>query len=121
LLDRIDIHLNVDAVPLSQLNQSCPPGESSQVIRSRVEKAREIQIQRAGKANHDMDSKEVELHCQLTKQNQQLIERAADQLGLSARAYHRVLKISRTLADLEGSHIIEKHHLTEALSYRNVF
>ncbi|PCJ33223.1 MAG: ATP-dependent protease [Moraxellaceae bacterium] len=121
LLDRIDIHLKVDAVPLSQLNQSTAPGENSQTIRTRVEQARAKQIARAGKANHDMDSKEVATHCQLSADNQKFIERAAEQLGLSARAYHRVLKVSRTLADLEDRDDIAKHHISEALSYRGIF
>ncbi len=121
LLDRIDIHLKVDAVPLSQLNKPSTPGEDSAAIRQRVEQARQKQILRSGKTNHDMSSKEVEQHCQLSPDNQQFIERAADKMGLSARAYHRVLKVSRTLADLENTINIEKHHITEALSYRGVF
>ena len=68
-----------------------------------------------------MSSKEVDKHCQLSPDNQQFIEHAADKMGLSARAYHRVLKVSRTLADLENTSNIEKHHITEALSYRGVF
>lgn len=121
LLDRIDIHLKIDAVPLSQLNKPSAQGEDSSAIRQRVEQARKKQIQRIGKANHDMSSKEVDKHCQLSPDNQQFIEHAADKMGLSARAYHRVLKVSRTLADLENTSNIEKHHITEALSYRGVF
>ncbi|OUS27620.1 ATP-dependent protease [Gammaproteobacteria bacterium 45_16_T64] len=121
LLDRIDIHLKVDAVPLSQLNQRHTSEENSNDIRARVESARSRQLDRCGKSNHDMDSKEVSQYCQLSNEHQHFIEQAAEHLGLSARAYHRVLKVSKTLADLDACEQIEKHHLTEALSYRSIF
>lgn len=122
LLDRIDIHLRVEALPLAALSDgNMPTSETSSEVRHRVENARQRQLQRAQKANHDMTSKEVEKHCRLSRQDQQFITKAADKLELSARAYHRVLKVARTIADLENSDIIATKHLTEALSYRAVF
>lgn len=122
LLDRIDIHLRVDALPLSALaEKDNTPGEKSAAIRERVEQARYKQLARANKPNHDLSSKEVETYCQLTSQDQSFITRAAEKLELSARAYHRVLKVARTIADLENSENIATKHLSEALSYRAVF
>jgi len=121
LLDRIDIHLKIDALPLSQLSSLQPNGETSDTIRQRVEIARQRQLDRGGKPNHDLTSREVNNYCQLDTANQIFLEKAAEKLGLSARAYHRVLKVARTLADLEGNETVEKHHLGEALSYRGVF
>ncbi|MCG8316180.1 MAG: YifB family Mg chelatase-like AAA ATPase [Pseudomonadales bacterium] len=122
LLDRIDIHLRVDALPLSLLSQkSATPGESSECIRTRVVRARATQLKRAKKPNHDLSAKEVEHYCALNEKDQQFIARAAEKLELSARAFHRVLKVARTLADLDATVNIETKHLSEALSYRAIF
>lgn len=122
LLDRIDIHLRIDALPLSSLaEQDTADNEISNTIKQRVEKARSIQLERAKKPNHDLSSKEVQTYCNLTPKDQSFITRAADKLELSARAYHRVLKVARTIADLECKQDIETKHLSEALSYRAVF
>ncbi|MCG8494699.1 MAG: YifB family Mg chelatase-like AAA ATPase [Enterobacterales bacterium] len=122
LLDRIDIHLRVEALPLSLLaEKNSDPVDNSATIRERVAKARELQLDRAKKPNHDLTSKEVEIYCTLDTKNQTFIHRAAEKLELSARAYHRVLKVARTIADLEQEEKIQTKHLSEALSYRAVF
>ena len=122
LLDRIDIHLRIEALPLTALAASdAQPGETSAAIRERVTRARHIQLQRANKPNHDLNSREVEIHCPLSSQDQTFITRAAEKLELSARAFHRILKVARTIADLEGKQDIETKHLSEALSYRAAF
>lgn len=120
LLDRIDIQLKVQAVALSELNSDTPTlnTESSSTLRERVTAARQRQLNRAGKTNRDLSNTELGKYCRLSEANQMLLERAAGKMGLSARAYHRVLKVARTIADLEASESIQAHHLTEALSYR---
>ncbi len=117
LMDRIDLQIKVDAVPVSQL-QSLPRSTPSSEIRQRVIKARTLQLERTGKANRFLHPSEIERHCKLSSANQQLLERAANRLKLSARAFHRVLKVARTIADLDGHQDIDQQHLTEALSYR---
>jgi magnesium chelatase family protein len=121
LLDRIDIHIEVPRVEPQQLqitkNNNC---EDSTQIRYRVEKARSIQLQRSGMPNNALSNKELEQHCRLDTQASQLVHRAIDQLGLSARAYHRILKLSRTIADLDNQEQISTRHLGEAIGYRRM-
>lgn len=122
LLDRIDMHLRVDAVPVSELQKPREShAESSQQVRERVAVARQRQLARGGKANHDLTASEVERYCVLQPNDQQLLAKAVERLGLSARAYHRVLKVARTLADLAGEEDISTMCVMEALSYRTVF
>lgn len=121
LLDRIDLH-----VELKQLSQdellSAPAGESSAAIRARVIKAREIQLTRLktyGKfCNSQLNSKELQIFCQLSRSSITLLRQAITQLKLSPRAYDRILKVARTIADLANSHNIEDAHIFEAISYR---
>jgi len=100
-----------------------PAGESSAVVRARVERARRIQSERfRGEkifANAQMGVREVRLYCQLEQNAQRLLEQAIDHLNLSARAYHRVLKVARTIADLEQSEMIKAAHVAEAIQYRS--
>ena len=121
LLDRIDIYAEVPRVDYDKLS-SDRLGEPSANIRERVEKAREKQRQRftSGKllSNADMGPKEVRENCILDEAGKALIKAAMRQLGLSARAFHRILKVSRTIADLAGSERIQTAHLAEALQYR---
>lgn len=121
LMDRIDIHVEVPRVDYDKLS-SDRLGEPSSKIRERVEKAREIQRRRfAGTkllANADMGPKEVRMYCTLDEAGRNLVKAAMKQLGLSARAFHRILKLARTIADLAGSERIEPAHLAEALQYR---
>ena len=124
LLDRIDLHIEVTPVPVSQLN-NMQQGESSAVIRERVVAARAIQTARfAGHpgvhCNAQMTSKLTREHCALTDECRSIIETAMNRLGLSARAYDRILRVSRTIADLEGSPSIQPHHLQEAITYRSL-
>jgi len=125
LLDRIDIHIEVPRVEYEKLSEA-RTGESSSVIRVRVEGARRLQRERF--ANHesanpitcnaDMRVAEVRQFCALDETGQALIKTAMNQLQLSARAYHRILKLARTIADLAGSESIQPGHLAEALQYR---
>ncbi len=120
LLDRIDMHIRVDALPIAQLQQQ-DGGESSATVRERVTAARQVQLQRQGMPNHDLTGKQLEMFCALQKDDALFLQLAVEKLGLSARGYHRVLKVARTLADLAGDAAIGKRHLTEALSWRALF
>lgn len=123
LLDRIDIHINVPAVRVSELSAQ-ESGEGSAEIRARVVAARKLQQTRfAGEqvyCNAQMPPRFIRKYCQLAPSSQQLLERAIMKLGLSARAYDRILKVSRTIADLEGAAQIEDQHLSEAVQYRTL-
>src|ERR1035437_2214776 len=119
LLDRIDIHLEVVPVPFKKLSDQTPT-ETSSVIRERVIKAREIQSQRFSKSdgvfcNAQMSSKMIRQFVDLDEVSSNLLKNAMEKLGLSARAYDRILKVSRTIADLEKSERVESHHLSEAI------
>ncbi len=124
LLDRIDIHIEVPAVRYRELS-STAPGESSETIRSRVEAARRIQQRRFVDLPHvfsnaRMDSKEIRRFCQLDERGQELLKLAITKLGLSARAYDRILKVARTIADLDHSENIRPEHVSEAIQYRSL-
>ena len=124
LLDRIDIQCEIEAVPYDQLKDT-QPGESSAVMRERVLKARAIQTQRFKHSrlvhcNAMMTSKMVRQYCVLDEEGDKLLEFTMNKLGLSARAYDRILKVARTIADIEGSENIQKQHLLEAISYRSL-
>ncbi|HET7656083.1 MAG TPA: YifB family Mg chelatase-like AAA ATPase [Luteimonas sp.] len=118
LMDRIDLHVEVSRLPPSELRPDAPPGEPSDAVRARVLAARERQHDRAGKPNARLGQRETGRHCRLSAGDQLLLERAIEQLQLSARAMHRILRVSRTIADLDGSDAIATAHLTEALGYR---
>ncbi|HPL29139.1 MAG TPA: ATP-binding protein, partial [Anaerolineae bacterium] len=136
LLDRIDIHLDVPRVEYDKLTDD-RLGEPSAAVRARVEKARQVQHARFGGAtehetrnttrqrrairvlcNADMGPGEVREHCRLDDAGKTLLRAAVQQLGMSARAFTRILKLARTIADLEGVDDIKTHHLAEALQYR---
>ncbi len=124
LLDRIDIHLEVTPVPFKELT-SQRNGERSEVVRDRVVRAREIQAVRftgmnGMYANAQMGSKLLHSVCELTEDGRTLLKTAMERLGLSARAYDRILKVSRTIADLDGSEDIKTEHLAEAIQYRSL-
>ena len=129
LLDRIDIQCDIQAVPYSTL-KDVQPGESSEIMRARVIKARGVQQQRfalynatAQKTIHcnaQMTPKLVREFCQLDDAGDKLLSYAMDKMGLSARAYDRILKVSRTIADLDGSDAIQVAHISEAISYRSL-
>ncbi|MCD6506376.1 YifB family Mg chelatase-like AAA ATPase [Candidatus Poribacteria bacterium] len=123
LLDRIDIHVEVPAVRYREL-ASERKGESSQAIKERVQTARQIQRERFKgtriRCNADMSSRDIRRYCAVDERSQELLRIAITQLGLSARAYDRVLKVSRTIADLEGSERIKPEHVSEAIQYRGL-
>ena len=125
LLDRIDLHVEVTPVAFSELSNTNSKGESSAMIRDRVIAAREIQTQRyngiAGMhANAQMSSKQLREICVINQAGEALLKRAMERLNLSARAYDRILKVSRTIADLSASADIKIEHLAEAIQYRSL-
>jgi magnesium chelatase family protein len=122
LLDRIDLHIEVPAVPFQELSATAD-GTSSAVMREQVSKAREVQRQRFGDGpglNSRMSSRQLRRHCNLVAEGRQLLKTAMDELGLSARAHDRILRVARTVADLEGSADILSPHLMEAIGYRSL-
>lgn len=121
LMDRIDLHITVPVVPHAELRRTHQPAETSHTVQQRVCFARNKQRQRQGKANFLLNSQDIEKYCPLSEQNQLLLEQAAEKLALSARAFHRILRVARTIADLEDSADIQQSQLMEALSYRPRF
>jgi magnesium chelatase family protein len=124
LLDRIDIHIEVVPVPFEKLSGK-EQVENSETIRGRVTEARNIQQQRFDNqngthCNAQMNSKQIRTYCELDETCSALIKNAMDKLGLSARAYDRILKVSRTIADLEASETIQSHHISEAIHFRSL-
>ena len=123
LLDRIDIHVEAPALSIDEL-RTAAPGESSAVMRERIVAARAVQSRRfAGtslRCNAQMSSKQLREVCALTSEQGLILQRAMERLGLSARAYDRVLKVARTIADLAGTPAIETAHLLEAINYRSL-
>jgi magnesium chelatase family protein len=128
LLDRIDIHVEVPAVNFQELAADAP-GEDSATIRARVVRARERQLERFKArtqskptmfCNAHMTPQAIRRYCRLDAAGRQVLETAMARLGLSARAYDRILKVSRTIADLEGATNIAAHHVAEAIQYRSL-
>ena len=122
MLDRIDIHIEVPRVDYEKLSGD-RLGETSESIRKRVQAARDVQNQRFVNTpdiicNADMRVGEIRQFCKLQDEGQSLMRAAMSQMNLSARAYHRILKLARTIADLAGSEEILSSHLAEALQYR---
>jgi magnesium chelatase family protein len=125
LLDRIDLHVEVTPVAFSELNNTDYKGETSAVIRQRVIKARAIQADRYKKqpgiyANAGISSKQLHTVCAIDNVGATLLKKAMERLNLSARAYDRILKVSRTIADLAVSEKILPEHLAEAIHYRSL-
>ena len=124
LLDRIDMHLEVPSVPYKDMS-SADSGESSALIKERVQQARSIQKKRFEQrknyySNGQMTPKDIKKFCILDTPSEKLLEQAVDRLGLSARSYHRILKISRTIADLDQSENLQNKHIAEAVQYRRL-
>ena len=124
LLDRIDIHIEVPAVKYKELSAETR-SEKSEVVRKRVIQARKIQLERFKEVKHiynngDMGSREVRQYCKLDSAGAELLKMAMTKLGLSARAYDRILKVSRTIADLDNSEGILSQHISEAIQYRSL-
>ncbi|OQB41840.1 MAG: Competence protein ComM [Candidatus Latescibacteria bacterium ADurb.Bin168] len=124
LLDRIDIHVNVPAVPYKELAAD-PTGERSAAIRERVNRARDIQAQRFREreglfCNARMVSRDLRTYCRIDDQSHELLRMAIQKMGLSARAHDRILKVARTIADLDGSAQVTARHVAEAVQYRSL-
>ena len=119
MLDRIDIQIEVPAVPQDDLVNKAD-GEASGEIRARVEIARQRQVARQHKANAQLSVSETDALCTPDEQGLALLQQAISRLNLSARAYHRVLKVARTIADLAGDKLIAGKHVAEAVQYRRL-
>lgn len=117
LLDRIDLHIEVPALTEGEL-QGNAEGESTAAVRARVTDARAAQRARQGKPNARLATKEIDKLCAPDEAGAQLLKQAIARLGLSARAYHRVLKVARTIADLAGAGRVSSPHVAEAIHYR---
>ncbi len=122
LIDRIDVHVEIPAVKTDKLTSTTLISEDSATVRARVQKARDMQTTRFQgtklSSNADMTSKDIKIFCPLSDECLNLLRLAVDKLHLSARSYYRTIKLSRTIADLEGAEIISKDHIAEALQYR---
>ena len=120
LLDRLDLHIEAPRVSPAMLECAEPGAESSAVVAKRVLEARKVQRARQGAANSRLNAREIQRHCQATKAALALLERASSTLGLSARSYHRVLKVARTIADMAGAETIDVPHVSEAMALRRL-
>ena len=128
LMDRIDIHIEVPAVPFEELSASSTKGTSSREMRMDVERARETQITRFAdiksdlpvRYNAQMTSRQVRKHCELSKSCQQMLRHSVEEMGLSARAHDKILRVCRTIADVAGDTDINEMHLAEAIGYRSL-
>jgi len=119
-LDRIDLHVEVPKVPHQELRNTNNTGPTSAEVRQRVQAARQRQLRRAGKLNRALNTRDIEHYCPHDNGAAVLLEQAMERLGLSARAYHRILKVARTIADLAEASDIDVTHVTEAISYRRL-
>lgn len=119
LLDRIDLHVEVPAMPAEEL-LGAPPGEPSAAVRERVEAARARAVHRQGKPNQALQGREIDAHLALQEDAGRFLQAAAQRLGWSARSTHRALKVARTIADLAGEARIGVAHVGEAVQYRRV-
>lgn len=124
-MDRIDIHIDVPAVNFKELRgKGAGSSETSAEIRARVIRAREIQLERfSGEnifSNSAMSPAQIRRFCALDAESENLLERAMLKQGLSARAHDRILKVARTIADLDGKNDIQPHHISEAINYRSL-
>ena len=120
LLDRIDMQIEVPAVPQEELMRQRVTSEKSSIIRARVTESHQRQLERQGKTNSRLSVKEIDQHCALDTTSETLLKQAINRLNLSARAYHRILKVARTIADLSGVKKINNQHIAEAIQYRRL-
>jgi magnesium chelatase family protein len=122
-MDRIDIHIEVPAIKFNEISSDVA-GEPSSSIRERVTRARSVQQERFRSdgifANAHMKPRHIRKYCKIDADSQRLMEAAMNRLGLSARAYNRILKVSRTIADIEGSEKMSTEHISEAIQYRSL-
>jgi magnesium chelatase family protein len=122
-MDRIDIHIEVPAIKFGEIASDIT-AEPSASIRERVTRARQVQQERFKSdgiyANAHMKPRHIRKYCRIDSDSQNLMEKAMNKLGLSARAYNRILKVARTIADLESCEKIASHHISEAIQYRSL-
>ena len=123
LLDRIDLHLEIPAVPFQELSANAD-GTCSAVMREQVSRVRDVQRERFGADNATLNSRmstrQLRRHCALDEEGKGLLKQAMEQLGLSARAHDRILRVARTIADLDGGASIRSEHVVEAIGYRSL-
>jgi magnesium chelatase family protein len=117
-LDRFDMSVEIPLLPMGQLSEGGDRGETTEQISERVQVTRQLMMTRSGKINAHLSNKEIDQYCALKKTDAQFLEEAIVTLGLSIRAYHRIIKVARTIADLEGDEEVNRTHLLEALGYR---
>ena len=125
LMDRIDIHIEVPAVPFEELSATSSVGTTSAVMRDDVVRAREKQVERfqndnAVRCNAQMSSRQVRKFCELNKSCQLMLRHSVEEMGLSARAHDKILRVARTIADVYGDNDINEMHLAEAIGYRSL-
>ena len=120
LLDRIDLLLEVPMLPVADL-QAAPAGEPSAVVRERVARCRQLQLARQGKPNAGLAGAEIDAFCQPDAAGSKLLQSAIERLGLSARGYHRILKVARTIADMNAAPTVGAAHVAEAIQSRRGF
>ena len=120
MLDRIDMHVHLPRIDIKTLQKTQADGEKSAVVKQRVSKVRAYQQQHRGKLNSQLYAQEIEQHCRLNEELLDFFAMVSDRLNLSARAYHRILKLARTIADMQGEPQISQAHLSEAIGYRSL-
>jgi magnesium chelatase family protein len=120
LIDRLDLHVEVVRVPVEAMRAENVDVESSADVAERVVRVREVQFARQGCVNARLRNRDIERFCRPTGKARQLLDRASTKLGFSARAYHRVLKVARTIADLAGAAQIDTAQISEAMSLRKL-
>lgn len=120
MLDRIDMHVHLPRVDLKTLQSKTADGETSDMVKSRVTQTRNLQLQRQNKLNSQLASKELEKYCDLNDELLSFLETVCEKLHMSARAYHRILKLARTIADMSDEQMISKNHLSEAIGFRSL-
>jgi len=124
LVDRIDIHLEVPAVPFEELSNQASDGTDSEVMRRDVIRAREMQLERFGDSttryNAQMTTREIRRFCQLEPASRKTLQHSVEEMGLSARAHDKILRMARTIADVAAENTISESHLLEAISYRTL-
>lgn len=120
MLDRIDMHVHLPRISVSELRKRSESVEPSELVRERVKIVRDLQIERQADLNCNLVGVTLEEHCQLDDGIHQFLDMACERLHLSARAYHRILRLARTIADMSGKTSIEQSHIAESIGYRSL-
>ena len=120
MLDRIDMHLHLPRINIKELQRKEANRQTSESIKTKVVRARVLQHKRQSRLNSQLSSKQLERYCELNDEQLNFLASVCEKLNMSARAYHRILKLARTIADMGGADVIEKSHLSEAISFRSL-